>query len=71
MNVTGGTLEGLATFAGPALAAVFLLRAEPSFVLAVTAIIAALGVVAVSRVRVGVDPSKALRRTPDRPLGSR
>lgn len=68
MNVTAGTLEGLATFAGPALAAVFLLRAEPSFVLAVTAIIAALGVVAVSRVRVGMDPSKALRRTPDRPL---
>ena len=68
MNVTGGTLEGLATFAGPALAAVFLLRGEPWFVLAVTAVIAALGVVAVSRVRVGVDPSKALRRTPDRPL---
>ena len=68
MNVAAGTLEGLATFAGPALAGVFLLRAEPWFVMAVASIIAALGVVAVSRVRVGVDPSKALRRTPDRPV---
>ena len=38
MNVTAGTLEGLATFAGPALAAVFLLRADPWFVMAAASI---------------------------------
>ena len=32
MNVTAGSLEGLATFAGPALAALLLLRTDPWFV---------------------------------------
>ena len=68
MNVTAGTLEGFATFAGPALAAVLLLAAGPSFVLAAAAVAAAAGFFAVRGIRVDVDPSKAVRRSRDRPI---
>ena len=68
MNVTAGTLEGFATFVGPALAALLLLTTDPTIVV-VSAVVAAMaGCLAVSGVRVHVDPSKAVRRTPDRPL---
>jgi len=68
MNVTAGALEGLATFAGPALAALLLLTTDPWFVVMVAAAVAAAGFVAVSGIRVDVDPSKAVRRRRDRPL---
>ncbi len=68
MNVTAGTLEGLATFAGPALAALLLLRTDPWLVVAVASAASAAGLVAVARIRVDVDPSKAVRRTRDRPV---
>ncbi len=68
MNVTAGTLEGLATFAGPALAALLLLTTDPWFVVVAAAGAAAAGFVAVSGIRVDVDPSKAVRRRRDRPL---
>ena len=68
MNVTAGTLEGLATFAGPAFAAVLLLTVDPAFVVLAAAVVAAGGCVAVSGIRVGVDPSRAVRRRRDRPL---
>lgn len=68
MNVTAGTLEGLATFAGPAVAALILLAADPWLVVTVSAATAAAGFVAVSGIRVDVDPSKAVRRRRDRPL---
>ena len=68
MNVTAGTLEGLATFAGPALAALLLIMTDPWFVVATASVAAAAGFVAVSGIRVDVDPSKAVRRGRDRPL---
>ena len=70
MNVTAGTLEGLATFAGPALAALLLFRTDPWFVVVTASVAAAAGCIAVSGIRVDVDPSKALRRTRERPLGA-
>src|SRR4051812_31175182 len=68
MNVTAGTLEGFATFAGPALAALALLSADPWLAVGIASAASALGVLAVSRVHVGVDPSKAARRVHDRPF---
>ncbi len=68
MNVTAGTLEGLATFAGPAVAALLLLTTDPWFVVGAAAIVAGAGFVAVSGIRVDVDPSKRVRRRRDRPL---
>lgn len=68
MNVTAGTLEGLATFAGPALAALLLLTTDSWFVVGTAAAAAGAGFVAVSGIRVDVDPSKAVRRRRDRPL---
>jgi len=68
MNVTAGALEGLATFVGPALAALLILTTGPSLVLVVAAVAAAAGFVAVVGIRVEVDPSKAVRRSRDRPL---
>ena len=68
MNVTAGTLEGLATFAGPALAALLLFRTDPWFVVATASVAAAAGCIAVSGIRVDVDPSKAVRRTREHPL---
>ena len=62
MNVTAGTLEGLATFAGPALAGLLLLRAEPWVVLAAAAVAAGAGCISVASIQVDVDPSKAVRR---------
>jgi len=70
MNVTGGTLEGLATFVGPAFAGLLLLRANPWVVVFAASIAAAAGCLAVANVRVDVDPSKAVRRTLDRPLAA-
>jgi hypothetical protein len=67
MNVTAGTLEGLATFAGPALAALLLLATDPWFVVVAAAAAAVAGFVAVSSIHVDVDPSKAVRRRRDRP----
>lgn len=68
MNVTAGTLEGLATFVGPALAGLLLLRVDPAVVIGAAALAAACGCLSVANIRVDVDPSKAMRRTPDRPL---
>src|SRR3954463_7274010 len=68
MNVTAGTLEGFATFAGPALAALLLLTTGPSFVAVAAAVAAAGGFLAVRGIRVDIDPSKAVRRSRDRPL---
>lgn len=68
MNVTAGSIEGLATFAGPAMAAVLLVAAEPSLVVAVAATAALAGLLAVAGIRVDVDPSKAVRKDRDRPL---
>jgi MFS family permease len=67
MNVTAGTLEGVVTFLGPALAALLLLGVAPSYVLAVSALAALGGLVAVAGIKVSADPSKALRRIRDRP----
>jgi MFS family permease len=67
MNVTAGTLEGVVTFLGPALAALLLLSVAPSYVVAVSALAALGGLVAVAGIKVGADPSKAMRRTRDRP----
>ena len=67
MNVTAGTLEGVVTFLGPALAALLLLRFDPWFVLAVSSLAALGGLFAVVGINVDVDPSKAMRRTRDRP----
>jgi MFS family permease len=68
MNVTSGMLEGLATFAGPALAAVLLLVGDPWVGVLAAAIAAVLGCIWVADVRVDVDPSKAVRRARERPL---
>jgi MFS family permease len=68
MNVTAGTLEGLATFAGPALAALLLLSTGPWFVVAVASTASGFGLIAVSGIRVDVDPSKAVRRMRERPI---
>ncbi|HZX56889.1 MAG TPA: cyclic nucleotide-binding domain-containing protein, partial [Ilumatobacteraceae bacterium] len=68
MNVTAGTLEGVATFAGPALAALLLLTTGPSFVAVAAAVAATGGFFAVRGIQVDVDPSQAVRRSHDRPL---
>jgi hypothetical protein len=68
MNVAAGLLEGVATFAGPALAALLLLQTDPWFVVIVAALAAAGGALAVSTIRVEVDPSKAVRRVRSQPL---
>ena len=68
MNVTAGTLEGLATFAGPALAALMLVWVDPWLVVSTSAAAAAGGFIAISGIRVDVDPSKAVKRRRDRPL---
>lgn len=68
MNVTAGTLEGLATFAGPALAALLLFRTDPWCVVVTASGAAAAGCIAVSGIRVDVDPSKSVRRTRQRSL---
>ncbi|MGZ4762012.1 MAG: MFS transporter [Ilumatobacteraceae bacterium] len=67
MNVTAGTLEGVVTFLGPALAAVLLLGLDPWFVLAAASLAALGGLRAVATITVDVDPSKAVRRAHDRP----
>ena len=67
MNVTAGTLEGLVTFLGPALAALLLLTVEPWVVVAASSFAALGGLLAVAGISVGVDPSKAVRRSRDRP----
>jgi MFS family permease len=68
MNVTAGTLEGLATFAGPALAGLLLIGAEPWVVVAAAAVAGAAGCMSVAKIQVDVDPSRAVRRAQDRPL---
>lgn len=70
MNVTAGTLEGLVTFAGPALAGLLLFVTGPWFVVAVAAVAAVGGLRAVSGIHLDVDPSRAVRRSNDRPLAA-
>ena len=70
MNVTAGTLEGLATFAGPALAGLLLLVADPSVVVVAAAVTAAAGCLSLANVRVDADPSKAVRRRRVGPLAA-
>lgn len=67
MNVTAGTLEGLVTFLGPALGALVLLGTDPWFVLAVSSLAALGGLLAVAGIDIAIDPSKAMRRSRDRP----
>jgi MFS family permease len=67
MNVAAGTLEGLVTFLGPALGALLLLAADPWFVIAASSLAALGGLVAVAGIDVAIDPSKAMRRSRDRP----
>ncbi len=67
MNVTAGTLEGVVTFLGPALAALLLLSVDPWVVVAVSSLAALGGMSAVVGINVDVDPSKAMRRVRDRP----
>ena len=67
MNVTAGTLEGLVTFLGPALAALLLLGVEPWVVLAVSSLAALGGLLAVAGINITIDPSKAVRRSGDGP----
>jgi CRP-like cAMP-binding protein len=67
MNVTAGTLEGLVTFVGPALGALLLLGVDPWFVVAVAALAAFGGFLAMAGINIAVDPSKAVRRSHDRP----
>jgi len=69
-NVTAGTLEGLATFVGPALAGLLLLSADPWLVLAVSFVSAAGGLAAMSRITVTVDPSKAVVGERDRTVAA-
>lgn len=70
MNVTAGTLEGVVSFAGPALAASLLFFTGPWFVVAVAALASLGGLRAVSGIHLDVDPSKAVRRANDRPLAA-
>ncbi|HSB86666.1 MAG TPA: MFS transporter [Ilumatobacteraceae bacterium] len=67
MNVTAGTVEGLVTFLGPAIAALLLLVAGPWVVVTAAAGAALMGSLAVLGLNVDVDPSKAVRRSPGRP----
>jgi MFS family permease len=67
MNVTAGTLEGVVTFIGPALAALILLSVDPWVVVAVSSLAALGGMSAVAGINVEIDPSKAMRRIRDRP----
>ena len=67
MNVTAGTMEGLVTFVGPALGAILLLRAQPWFVLAVSSLAALGGLLSVAGLDIAIDPSKAVRRSRERP----
>ena len=68
MNVTAGTLEGLVTFVGPALAALLLLGVDPWFVVAVVVARRARRAARRSPASTStVDPSKAVRRSHDRP----
>ena len=67
MNVTAGTLEGVVTFVGPALAALLLLSVDPWVVVAVSSLAALGGMSAVVGINVDIDPSKAVRRVRDRP----
>ncbi len=67
MNVTAGTLEGLVTFLGPALAALLLLGLDPWVVVAVSSLAALGGLLAVAGINITIDPSKAMRRSRDGP----
>ena len=68
MNVTAGTLEGLVTFLGPALAALLLLGRRPVGRRSLSSSLAALGgLLAVAGIDITVDPSKAVRRSHDGP----
>ena len=67
MNVTAGTMEGLVTFLGPALGALLLLGADPWFVIAFSSLAAFGGLLAVIGIETAIDPSKAMRRSRDRP----
>ena len=58
----------MATFAGPALAGLLLLRADPWVVTAAAAVAAGAGALSVANIRIGVDPSRAVRRACDRPV---
>ncbi|MEY2445371.1 MAG: hypothetical protein QOE00_1951 [Ilumatobacteraceae bacterium] len=67
MNVTAGTLEGVVTFIGPALAALLLIGLTPWVVIVVSAAASLGGSFAVAGINVDVDPSKATRRAHERP----
>ena len=65
-NVTGGAVDGLATLAGPVLAAVLLIAGGPPIATASAAVAAALGLVAVLGVRPASDPRQPPASFPNR-----
>jgi hypothetical protein len=67
MNVTAGTLEGVVTFVGPAVAALLLIGLTPWVVIVVSAAASLGGAIAVAGIKVDIDPSKAMRRSRERP----
>lgn len=67
-NVAAGTVEGVVTFLGPVVAATLLTAAGTPSVVAAAAVAAGLGLIAVAGIRVDVDPSRAVRSTPVRPV---
>ena len=69
-NVTAGALEGLAAFAGPAIAGVVLLTASPWVVLAISAGAAAAGCLAVATIRPAMDPSKSVGSAHEGPVAA-
>lgn len=67
MNVTAGTVEGVVTFVGPVLAGLLLVSFDAWTVVIVSVCAALAGLYAVLRIDVAADPSKAVRRSHDRP----
>jgi hypothetical protein len=70
MNVAGGTLEGLALFVGPTIAAGLLGVVGPSYVVAVAGVAALGGLMALTRIVVATEPSGAVRRSRERPAAA-
>lgn len=64
-NVTAGALEGIAAFAGPAIAGVVLLNTSPWVVLAISAGAAVAGCAALAGIRPTMDPSKSVGSAPE------
>jgi MFS family permease len=68
INVTAGTLEGVVTFVGPALAGLLLLAADPWVVMAASSVAALGGLVSVLRIRVDADGSSRSQAAHEAPV---